>query len=84
MPLHLMVLPNMLQQERKAPAVPAHIRVAGSNQICQTSCQITLQASLQGKICISGGITACHVVLPRAAALELLVSGHNWSQARGL
>lgn len=51
---------------------------AGSGQICQTSCHINLRASLQGRMCVS---SLCAPAT--AAAPELLVLGHRWSQTRG-
>lgn len=51
------------------PAVPAHSRAAGSGQICQTSCWINLQASLQGRLCVSSGsiVCSCHCCSSRIA-----------------
>lgn len=79
MPIRAALAAMYLQQERKAPAAPAHVRAVRSNQICQ----IKFQTPLQGKICVRCGNTACHIVLPCAAALELLVSGHSRSREGG-
>lgn len=51
------------------PAVPAHTRAAGSGQICQTSCQINLRASLQGRLCVSSEsiVCSCHCCSSRIA-----------------